>query len=147
MKDVSLSVRVSPKTETVFRKSVSSYVKRSDRWYARIPASVLLDKSLKPDAVRIYGLLALSVYQGSVTRVGIRQLGRVIGRSPATVSRRLSELVANGHVKTLKLKNGQRAWYELTSPVFGQKQGHETVVVRGQSGAPRFASIAKVGAA
>lgn len=116
-------------SETVSTKSVSSKVKRSDGWWGRVPASVLLDLTINSDAVRVYALLTLSVYEGSVARVGMRQMGKIMGKSAATIGRRIGELVAAGHLTIdAKRKNGQRGYYRLTSPVFGQKQGKVDVV-------------------
>lgn len=127
-------------SETVLSKSVSSKVKRSDGWYGRVPASVSLDLSISSDAVRVYSLLALSVYQGSVARVGMRQMGQIIGKSAATVKRRIDELIRAGHIKAKEAKSGQRAYYELLSPVFGQRQGKQDVVVSSPKG-KRLASV------
>lgn len=102
-------------SETV---SVSSKVKR----YGRIPMELLLDRAVNSGAVRVYGLLASSVFQGNVATVGMRRIGKLIGKSPATVMRRLRELEAAGHIKTSPQRSGQRGFYELTSPVFSQKQ-------------------------
>ena len=131
-------------SETVRKKSVSFKVKRSARWYGRVPASVSLDLSVSSDAVRIYSLLALSVYQGNIARVGMRQLGKIIGKSAATVKRRIVELVKAGHLKPNTGKSGERAFYELTSPVFGQKQrSGVTEVVSSPSRGRRYASLGK----
>lgn len=131
-------------SETVSGKSVSSKMKRSVRWHGRIPASVLLDKELSSEAVRVYGLLALSVYQGTVAYVGMREIGRIIGKSAATVKRRIDELAAREHIVPRPGKNGQRSHYHLTSPVFGQKQrAGVTEVVSAPSGGQRYASIGK----
>ncbi len=121
-------------SETVSSKSVSSKVKRSAKWYGRVPASVSLDLSISSDAVRVYSLLALSVYQGSVARVGMRQIGQIMGKSAATIKRRIDELVNAGHIKANAGKLGERAYYELLSPVFGQKQGRHDVIVSSPRG-------------
>lgn len=105
-------------SETVSDKSVSRKLKR----YGRIPMNLLLDKSVSSEAVRIYGILAASVFQGNVATIGMRRIGALIGKSPATVMRRLRELTEATHIKPGQRKNGQRAFYVLTSPVFGQKQ-------------------------
>lgn len=74
----------------------------------------------------------------------MRQLGKAIGKSAATVKRRIDELVAAGHMRANTGTNGQRAYYELTSPVFGQKQGKQTEIVVGDSGVPRYVSMEKI---
>lgn len=116
--------------ETVSAKSVSAKVKRSPLWHGRMPAAILLDPALSSDAVKLYGILALKTFQGNISSIGLRQLGKLAGMSPATAMRRLRELISTGHLKISKAGNGQRAWYELTSPVFAQKQraGVETIV-------------------
>lgn len=131
-------------SETVSTKSVSSRVKRSDSWYGRVPASVLLDLTISSDAVRVYALLTLSVYQGRVAKVGMRQMGKIMGKSAATIKRRIAELTVAGHLKAdVQRKNGQRGCYELTSPVFGQKQGNAAVVVSAPRG-KRLVSVEKI---
>jgi hypothetical protein len=94
------------------------------------------------EAVRVYAVLALSVYQGRTSRVGMRQIGKIIGKCAATVKKRIDELVAAGHVRANMGRSGQRAFYELTSPVFGQKHGKVTEVGVGPSGGRRLVSIA-----
>ena len=116
------SVRVSPMSETVSGQSVSPKMKRSPKWYGRIPADVLLDESLSSDAVRVYGILALWVFQGDVAYIGMREIGRLSGLSPATVMRRVKELAAAKYIEVRKAETGKRSWYVMTSPVFGQKQ-------------------------
>ena len=103
---------------------------------------VLHDKSINSEAVRVYGNLAISVFQGNIARIGMRQIGGFIGRSPATVMRRLHELESAGHIKAAARKRGQRAFYELLSPVFGQKQraGIEEIV-SSPSGGKRLVSV------
>ncbi len=131
-------------SETVSGKSVSSRVKRSDvrsaLWWARVPASVALDPAISSDAVRVYTLISLDVYEGRVARVGMRQMGKILDVSAATIMRRVKELLAAGHIR-MRTEAGRRAFYEVTSPVFGQKQGRETVVVSSPRGGRRFASI------
>lgn len=130
--------------ETVSTQKRFIKVKRSDGWYGRVPASVLLDLTISSDAVRVYALLTLSVYQGRIARVGMRQMGKIMGKSAATVKRRIAELTMAGHLKADdKRKNGQRGCYELTSPVFGQKQGKENVVVSAPRG-KRLVSVEKI---
>lgn len=108
--------------ETVLAKSVSSRVKRSPGWYGRTPASVSLDVSISSEACRVYSIMALKTFQGSVAKIGMRQLGILIGKSPATAMRRVKELVSAGHLRVSRKENGKRCWYEFTSPVFAQKQ-------------------------
>jgi hypothetical protein len=59
----------------------------------------------------------------------MRQLGQIIGRCAATVKARIDELIKAGYVEVADKKNGQRAYYSLTSPVFAQKQGKADVIV------------------
>lgn len=86
-------------------------------------------------------MLALDVFEGRTASVGMRQLGKIAGKSAQTVQRRMGELVATGHVKVSPKVSGKRAIYELTSPLFGQKQGKVNVVVSAPNGGKRFASI------
>lgn len=125
--------------ETVSGRSVSSKVKHSSRWFARVPATVALDPALSSDAVRVFSLISLDVYEGRVARVGMRQMGRILGVSAATIMRRVKELLAAGHLR-MSTEKGKRAFYEATSPVFGQKQGKRTVVVSSPKGR-RYTSV------
>lgn len=131
-------------SETVSSKSVSSKVKRSGKssapWFARVPATVALDLALSSDAVRVYTLISLDVYEGRVARVGMRQMGKILGVSAATVMRRVRELLDAGHLR-MRTESGRRAFYEVTSPVFGQKQGKRTVVVSSPRGDRRYVSV------
>ncbi len=140
MNRMSRSVRVPSKSGTLSDKTVPSRVEHSDLWWGRVPASVLLDPRLSSDAVRIYGMLALSVFEGRIASVGMRQLGKLIGKSAQTVQRRIAELVNAGHLATASGQAGKRAKYELTSPVFAQKQGKVNVVVSSPRGR-RLASV------
>jgi DNA-binding Lrp family transcriptional regulator len=73
--------------------------------------------------------MASAVYQGAVARIGQRLIGRLVGLSAMTVGRRIQDLVDMGHIRASKCKRGERGWYELTSPVFGQRQGKESVII------------------
>ena len=136
-------IRVPSMSGTVSVKAFHLRVERSPKWYGRIPASVLLDGTLTSDAVRVYGLLALPVLQGNVSSVGMRVVAGILHVSPQTVMRRIRELVAAGHVEISKgTGKGKRAWYLLTSPVFGQKQAADVKeIANGPSGQPRLVSL------
>jgi hypothetical protein len=108
--------------ETVSAKSVSSRVKRFPQWYGRVPLEVSSDSSISSDCVRVYSLIVLGAFQGNVVYIGMRQIATLSGMSPATVMRRIRELESAGHLVVKKDSAGKRSWYELTSPVFGQKQ-------------------------
>ena len=110
--------------------------------YARLPREVLIDSAVSSDAKIVYAVLAMSTFQGSVAYVGQRFIGELLGMSQSTVSRRLKELERAGHVVHAPDSRGKRAHWELTSPVFGQKQGRVTEVVTAPSGGRRYASVA-----
>lgn len=128
-------------SETVQSESVSPSVKRLMR-YGRVPLTVLNDPTISSDAVRVYGILATTTRQGNVSNLGLRFIGEGLGVSAATVMRRIRELVAAGHVTQVPGENGKRAFYVLTSPVFGQKQrsGVESLV-SGPRGRLRMATV------
>lgn len=109
--------------------------------YARIPREVLTDLAVSSDAKIVYAVLAMSTFQGSVAYVGQRRVGEILGMSQSTVSRRLAELERAGHIVQASAERGKRSHWELTSLVFGQKQGRETVVVSAPSGGKRYASV------
>lgn len=113
--------------ETVSAQSVSPPVKRSATWFGRVPAQVGADLSISDSALRVYVLLALQTFNGSMSSIGMRRLGKALSLSPATVMRRIQELEKAGHIKGNKAENGKRAWYELTSPVFAAKSPEKRV--------------------
>lgn len=79
-------------------------------------------------------MLALDVFEGRTASVGTRQLGKLLGKSAQTVLRRIGELVKADHLKIAPIQTGRRATYELTSPIFAQKQGKANVVVSSPRG-------------
>jgi hypothetical protein len=107
---------------TVSAKSVLSRVGRFPGWYGRTPARVLLSRELSSDAVRIYGILALKTSEGSISTLGMRVLGELLGKGRTTIQRRLRELVTHGDLVMHKDGNGKRAYYELTSTVFSARK-------------------------
>lgn len=66
--------------------------------------------------------MSLKVFQGNAATVGIRKLATLTGKSKSTIHRLLQELHEAGHIAPAGRKRGQRGYYVLTSPVFGQKQ-------------------------
>jgi hypothetical protein len=104
-------------SETLSGKSVPSSV----RHYGRVPETVYLDLALSDSAVRVYAILAAGTRQGNVATLGMRKLADMLGVGRSTINRRISQLVSLGHLKPSN-SQGKRAFYELTSPVFGQKQ-------------------------
>jgi DNA-binding Lrp family transcriptional regulator len=106
-----------------------------------VPNEVAVDRRLNVEHLRVYTVMASAVYQGSVARIGQRLIGRLVGLSAMTVGRRIQELVVFGHARASHCKNGERGWYELTSPVFGQKQGVATEI-RSTPRGRRMVSIA-----
>jgi hypothetical protein len=108
------------KDETVYEKSVSSKVKRFPRWHAKAPASVSLDTSISDSAFRTYCVMALRT-KGDRCSIGLRYLGRLLGISAATASRRVAKLIEAGHLEAIETGNGQRGCYRLTSPAHLRK--------------------------
>lgn len=121
--------------------SVSIREKHSSR-YGRIPKDLLCDKRVSAEAVRIFGCLALWVFQGNVARRGMRELGDEVGLSAATVYRRIKELQTFGYLEIGDTVRGQRAFYVLNSMIFGKKQraGVEELV-SAPSGHRRLATV------
>ena len=91
-------------------------------------------------------MLALDVFEGRAASVGMRHLGKLLGKSAQTVQRRIGELVKAGHLEVAPVDLGRRATYVLTSPVFAQKQGKANVVVSLPRG-KRLVSVRTEGAA
>lgn len=106
---------------TVSAQSVRSRAGRSPTWYGRIPVSVLLDDAMSDRAKVAYGILSLKTFQGNIASIGVRELGKMLGICKSTTKVAVDELIAAGHIKAHH-ENGKRAVYELTSPVFAQKQ-------------------------
>lgn len=123
-------------------QSVPRKMERSPKWHGRIPAQVLLDPAISADAVRVYGILALFVFQGNSSYVGMRRLGELAGFSQQTAMRKIAELSKAGHITVSKDKKGKRSTYVLNSAVFGQKQrdGVEEIVSN-PSGSKRLVSV------
>lgn len=90
-------------------------------WFGRTDADALLDPGLHSDAKVILGILSLKTLSGGRSSIGVRALGRFIGKGRSTVQRRIADLVVHGDIRIGKTANGQRSWYELTSPVFAGK--------------------------
>ncbi len=132
-------------SETVSAKSVAAKMKRSAIWYGRVPASVSLDMSISSDAARVYSILSLNTYQGNTSALGMRQLGKLMKKSAATMMRRVDELIKAGHLKVSETEaNGRRAIYVFTDPCFGQKQrAGMKEVSTGPSGGQRLVSYPK----
>lgn len=110
--------------------------------YGRIPDSVGLDPDLTHAAVRVYWALSRSVFQGNTASIGQRLIAKLIHAKQETVSVALRELEMNGHIETRREGN-RRPMYILLSPIFGQKQGKEEVLVSSPSGGQRLASVRK----
>jgi hypothetical protein len=102
--------------------------------YSRIPASVLFDKRLSVYDKLTFCALSFQCFQGAVSVIGSRMVATSIGISRNKVKKSLQALAEQGHIK----KSGQRIRgrnsYELTSPVFGQKQGKQNVMISGPRG-------------
>jgi hypothetical protein len=90
--------------------------------YARTPKTVLTDTALSDRSVRVYGVLAMSVFQGNVARVGLRRIGKLIGCSRNSAHRAIQELVNQGHISAGAVNAGERSYYVLNSMLFAQKQ-------------------------
>jgi hypothetical protein len=113
----------------------------------RIPDSVLHDPRLSFAAKCVYGVLAGSVHQGTVARIGQRLIAARLGCHQETVSSAIQELAQWRHVVVTKFGK-QRYSYHLTSDVFGQKQraldaGEATVEELVSSPRPRLATVRK----
>jgi len=109
--------------------------------YARLPREVIGDPELKLLDIRVYCMLAGSVWQGNTARIGTRLLASYVRASRRLVVESLQRLEKRGHLEKAA-RHGQRQMYVLTSPVFGQKQraGMEEVI-SSPSRTPRLASV------
>lgn len=98
-----------------------------------------MDCELSPEAKCVYAFLASAVWQGSTAAVGQRLISSRIGIRQQTVGLAIQELKQRGHME-VRGEGNERRFYILNSPVFGQKQGKEDVIVSSPTG-PRFASV------
>ena len=96
--------------------------------FARLPIEVLMDTSITGDAVRVYGFLSTQVWEGAVSRISQREIAQAMQVSQSKISRILSDLIRAGHVTNRSEGRGRRAWYVLTSSIFSQRQGKETIL-------------------
>jgi DNA-binding MarR family transcriptional regulator len=103
---------------TVTYKTVTSRALRSPRWYGMSPATVLLDKSISAEAARAFGIIAMGAMGSNTSTIGLRLLGRLMGKTHGSAQRYVKELISAGHVERKAVKNGGRMVYVLTSPVF-----------------------------
>lgn len=109
--------------------------------YARLPEPVLHDLRLSVHSRLVYAELALWVFQGRTCSAGARQIAERLGFSKTTVSECIRELRGLGLIAVNKGERGKRSVYVLISPVFGSKQGKQTVVVSAPNGARRMVSV------
>lgn len=96
--------------------------------YGRTPEEVLLDNDLSDSAARLYGLMAMHIFEGNIVQVGIRRLAELRNKGKSTIDRQIKELQAAGYLVRCPSTRGKRAGYMLASEIFGQKQGRETVI-------------------
>lgn len=86
--------------------------------------------------------MALWVFQGTTCSIGQRAISERLGLARNTVADGIEQLIARGHVEMNRsAERGRRPIYVLTSPLFGQKQGKEIVVVSSPRGDRRYASV------
>lgn len=131
-------IRVPP--ERNGKRSMKAERSRKFR-YGRIPDEILTDARLSHAAVRLYGIMAMYAYEGNVVTLGIRKMAAMRHVGLATVHRLLKILKDCGHIATDRPASGKRSFYELTSPVFAQKQGKSTVI-RSSPRGKRMVSVA-----
>lgn len=124
-----------PAQEGRFEKKRPTQKGRSERWFARVPASVLLDAELSAGAKAAHAAMALPIEKGqSTVKIGMRLLGRLTeGRGKTTALRWIAELERRGHIMRQKGASGARNTYSLSSPVFatrskGSRQGVDTTL-------------------
>jgi hypothetical protein len=86
--------------------------------YARVPCEVVCDPSLKALDIRVYCMLAGSVWQGATAKIGTRLIANCIHASRRLVAESLLRLETRGHVMKAGARRGTRPTYLLTSPVF-----------------------------
>jgi len=110
--------------------------------YARLPREVICDPELKLLDIRVYCMLAGSVWQGNTARMGTRLLASYVRASRRLVVESLQRLEKRRYLEKAAARRGQRQMYVLLSPVFGQKQrAGIQEVISSPSRTPRLASV------
>lgn len=126
-------------------KADRNTVRRMDRntaHFARTPRAVLFDKRLTCYDKTVYDALSWQCWQGRTAAVGSRTIAGKLNISRSQVKESLKALIITGHIESAgRLRN--RNVYILTSPVFGQKQGHQTIIRSGPSGQQRVSVAAE----
>lgn len=102
-----------------------------------------MDTKITAEAKLVYAVLAGHAHQGAVASVGQRRIAGMLGLGLASVSRKVAELEGASYIKSKNSGAGRRYWYELLSPVFGQKQGKADVIVSSPRG-KRLVSVEKI---
>lgn len=118
---------------------------RSDfeRLWARVPLTVLCDERLTHSDVSVFAAVAYFVWQGTICRESVVDIAKIARRDRAGTIASLKRLCETGHLQRAPgARERQVQTYMATSPLFGQKQGKKTEIIRGASGTPRFASVA-----
>lgn len=111
--------------------------------WARVPLTVLCDERLTHADVSVFAAVAYFVWQGSVCRQSVADIAKIARRDRAGTIASLKRLCEAGHLKREAGARERRVQaFMATSPLFGQKQGKKTEIIRGVSGGPRFASVA-----
>lgn len=109
--------------------------------FSRVPAEVWMDPEATGSDLRVYCALAAGTYHGNICRASLAELAELCNTTRQVVLRSIKRLVASGHVRLPESYKERRAgWYMLASPVFGQKQGKEDVIVSSPRG-QRYVSM------
>lgn len=101
-----------------------------DVLYSRLPFSVLCDPVLTFADKAIYAAAAVFVWHGRVCVEPCAVVAEMCGASKRQAMKSLAALAKRGHIKFDDGKKERKVNpVELTSPVFGQKQGKADVIV------------------
>lgn len=136
-----MSLRSSIK-KPVAKKATDLLLKKQRKArFSRVPAEVWTDAGVNGSDVKVYCAMASTVWQGNICRMSLAEIAELCGTTRQVVLRAIKNLAALGHVR-IPSSNKERksGWYELTSPVFGQKQGKEDVIVSSPRG-QRYVSM------
>lgn len=110
--------------------------------YARIPWDLLTNAKVSSDAKIVFAVLAGHAFQGNVAYIGQRRIAELSGFSPSKVNRLMKTIIPS-YIDVKLDGPGRRSFYVLKSPVFGQRQGKEDVIISSPSGGKRLASVRK----
>lgn len=84
--------------------------------YVKLPVTVLNDRRISANAVRVFGVMVDCNFDGS--KISLRRIAERLGFSRTTARRATNELIEAGHVRNRE-PNGKCPVYEILTPIAG----------------------------